>query len=143
MTLLSIARPRMMSYPQRGYQHANATNGYLANKNSKEDLPPVNIIEEANQYLIQLAAPGFSKEDINLTVDRDTLTIEAETKESQNDASYLTCEFDVKGFSRKFTLGKSVDTAKIEASYTNGVLTVRLAKREEAIEKPARSISVS
>lgn len=147
MTLLSISRPSAMrqSNPRDDYNrfmrsYTNAANDYVRlNMNH----PAVNIIEEQKNFILQLAAPGFSKDEIEVNVDKDVLTISAKLNDIKDDESrYLTKEFSKQEFKRNFTLGKSIDSSKIEANYKDGVLTLRIAKREEAIEKPSRKISV-
>lgn len=90
-----------------------------------------------------MAVPGYSKNDFSINIDKDVLTISANVENGREDVSYLVNEFAKTSFERRFNLGKSIDTSKIEASYKEGILEVTLTKREEAMEKPPRSISVS
>ena len=83
----------------------------------------------------------MTREDIDVTVDKGTLTIKGEKKFSSDvkEEQFHRIERRYGTFSRSFSLPQTVDTAKVGAEYTNGVLTVRLPLREEA--KP-RSIKV-
>ena len=147
MTLLSISRPRALSPMANRNEYGDFIKGFARMANRYADdcqrVPSVNIVEEPKNYLIQMAVPGYSKDDFSLNIAKDTLTISATIKEKEKEENYLVNEFYRCSFERSFTLGKSVDTTKIEAIYREGILTVRLNKREESIEKPPRSISVS
>jgi HSP20 family protein len=148
MTLLSITRPRALSSVnnRRDYNQFNNgfANAYNMQARDSYDLPAVNIIEEAKQFRIQLVAPGFSKSDFSINVEKEQLIISGEpTNELADGVTYLLNEFSKAPFKRVFTMGKSVDSSKIEASFDNGILNVTLSKKEEAIEKPPRTIAVS
>ncbi len=97
-------------------------------------VPAVNIAESEGHYHIELAAPGLKKEDFKLDLDRNVLTISAEktTEQENNGKQYNKREYSYTSFVRSFTLPDSVDDAKIEASYTDGVLKINVAKKEEA-----------
>jgi HSP20 family protein len=148
MTLLSIARPSALSSVNNRREYSEVLNGF-ANAfdryaRDSRDIPPVNIIEEPKQFRIQLVAPGFSKNDFKINVEKDQLIISGEpTGETTNEVNYLLNEFSKTQFKRVFTMGKYVDSSKIDASYSNGILNVTLSKKEEAIDKPPRTIAVS
>jgi HSP20 family protein len=116
------------------------------NNNARErsNFPAVNIIEEPKSFQLQLAVPGYSKQDFSINIEKNMLIISANLNENESkEENFIAKEFSKSSFSRTFTLGKSIDTSNIEASYKDGVLNVTLSKKEEAIEKPPRSISVS
>ena len=94
--------------------------------------PPVNIVEKADHYHLQLAAPGFDKGDFNIKLEGETLTISAEKKEDTKSETdkVIRNEFNAKTFKRSFTLDEKIDATNIEASYINGVLTLNLPKKE-------------
>lgn len=147
MTLLSISRPRALSNFNRNENYNSFMRGFsnAANNYVRESMtqPAVNIIEEPNNFILQLAAPGFSKKEIDVQVEKDLLTISASPEENGNNENhFIVKEFSKIPFKRTFTLGKSVDSSRIEANYNDGLLTLRIAKKEDAIEKPARKISV-
>jgi HSP20 family protein len=110
-------------------------------------LPAVNIEEKEDKYSLEMAAPGKSKKDFNIELDNELLTISSETKEektSDDEARHFTRrEFSYESFKRSFTLPETIDTAKIKATYKNGVLTLDLPKREEAKTQPKRMIDIS
>jgi HSP20 family protein len=97
-------------------------------------VPAVNISETEGHYHIELAAPGLKKEDFKLNLDRNMLTISAEKQmeQTENDKKYNKREYSYTSFVRSFTLPDSADDAHIEAEYTDGVLKINVAKKEEA-----------
>jgi HSP20 family protein len=133
--------PRSNEFYNYLNQFARTENNYTR---EKTNFPAVNIIEEPKSFQLQLAAPGYTKQDFSLNIEKNMLTISANLNEEElKEVNFITKEFSKSSFSRTFTLGKSVDTSNIEASYKDGVLNVTLSKNEEAIEKPPRSINVS
>lgn len=125
----------------------NEGNQHFFNQNSVA-VPAVNIKENDDSYAIELAAPGMAKSDFKVEVDRDQLIISAEKRsESEtNDeqANYQRREFSYQSFRRSFTLPQDVvDTDKINAQYTDGILSLNIPKREEALPKPAKLIEIA
>lgn len=102
----------------------------------------VNIRENGEQYEMQLVAPGLKKEDFQINVDKNTLTISFEQKEEtqEKDEKWLRQEFRMKSFKRSFTLNDKIDVQAINATYDNGILRVSLPKKEK--EEP-KSLSIS
>jgi HSP20 family protein len=106
-------------------------------------VPPVDIYQsDDHQLVLKAELPDMAREDIELTIDNGTLTIRGdkrlngEVKEEQ----YHRIERRYGSFSRSFSLPQTVDPSKVDAQYTNGVLTIRLPMRDEA--KP-RQIKVN
>ena len=110
------------------------------------NLPAVNVQEDDNGFAVEVAAPGFEKNDFKVEIDQNTLTIAAdkETKnEDSTDAGYVKREFRSQAFRRSFRLPENtVDGDKIEARYEAGILHLTLPKREEVKPKPARMIEI-
>jgi len=106
-------------------------------------VPPVDIYQNGDhEVVIKAELPDMTREDIDITVDKGTLTIKGEKKfaaDGVKDDQFHRIERRYGAFSRSFSLPQTVDTSKVSAEYKNGVLTVRLPLREEA--KP-RSIKV-
>ena len=96
--------------------------------------PAVNIAETENDFQIELATPGLKKEDFKINLDKNVLTVSAEKKAEENTESkkFSKREYSYNSFTRSFTLPDSADHTKIEADYTDGVLKLTVAKREEA-----------
>jgi HSP20 family protein len=97
-------------------------------------VPAVNISETENNYHVELAAPGLKKEDFKLNLERNVLNIAVEQTASQEDnqKNYSKREYSYNAFVRSFTLPESADDSQINASYTDGILRIDIAKREEA-----------
>jgi HSP20 family protein len=101
-------------------------------------LPAVNIVHEKDYVLIQMAVPGMRKEDINVNLSNNILTIsgksESQIKQNNGD-NFSLREFNYNSFDRSFNLNDSdLDDQKIEANYKDGILSIRLEKKEEAKE---------
>ena len=110
----------------------------LYSEGSRAWVPPVDIYEGDNhEVVIKAELPDVKKDDIRVTFENDVLTIAGERKQEasvQRD-SFSRVERRFGSFSRSFTLPTTVDAAGIAASYNDGVLTVRLPRREEAKPK--------
>ncbi len=106
--------------------------------------PAVNIRETDNSFVLELAAPGYKKDDFNVNVENDLLTIstEQENKVEENEKGYTRKEFSYSSFSRSFTLPESVNADNIKGVYSNGILTVELPKKPEA-KRVKKSVKVS
>ncbi len=107
--------------------------------------PSVNIVENEDNFTVEVAAPGLDKKDFNVTVEDDILTISAERKDESEDKSgtFTRREFNYTSFSRSFHLPETCDSEKINAHYKDGMLMLEIPKREEAKKKPAKSIKIS
>ena len=98
----------------------------------------VDLSEHDGSYAIKADIPGVKKEDINVDVDGNVVTISAEVKkasEDKKDGRVLRSERQVGYASRTFTLAASVDESKAEAKYENGVLELRLPKKDASGNK--------
>jgi HSP20 family protein len=107
-------------------------------------VPAVNIVEKQDHYEISLAAPGMKKDDFNIDVEGNLLTISAETEQrrQEKDDRHTRQEFNYTSFSRAFTMPDGVVRDKIDASYENGLLRLLLPKTEEAKKTAAKHIAV-
>ncbi len=103
---------------------------------------PANIYDQDNAFVIEMSVPGFTKEDIKINLEQQTLNISAELKqnEEQRDEKYLRKEFSLNNLNRSFLLPKTVDVEKISADYQNGILKVTMPRREDAVIKKEISI---
>jgi HSP20 family protein len=104
---------------------------------------PVNIKETENDYVLEVVAPGFQKDDFKINLDNNTLTISADKKEEteNNNENFIRKEFKQQSFSRSFTIDEKTDAENISAKYVNGVLTLNLAKKQE-VKPPVKEISI-
>jgi HSP20 family protein len=106
--------------------------------------PAVNVTEDEKGYRIEVAAPGVSRNDFNIEVEKEVLTISTEKKEDKKDQkpNYLRREFNFQTFKRSFQLPETVDQESIQANHEAGILSVNLPKREEVLEKAPKQIEV-
>ncbi|SFO00258.1 HSP20 family protein [Bizionia echini] len=118
---------------------------FTSNFNSGMSLPKVNIKENADAFEVEMAVPGLKKSDFKIDVDNKVLSISTETKEDNKheEPNYTRREFGYASFKRTFTLPESVDDEKINANYNDGILSILLPKKEEAKQKPSRTIEIS
>ncbi len=99
--------------------------------------PVIDVKETEKNFLINAELPGLSKDDFKLTVENNSLTLEGEKKvekEEKSDNPYRT-ERSYGAFKRVFRLTDSVDSKKIAADYTNGILSITVPKSEKAKPK--------
>ena len=99
--------------------------------------PAIDVFEKDDSFVVKAEIPGMKEEDIDISVSGDTLTIKGERKaESEvKEEDYHYCERCYGSFSRSISIPSSVDAAKIEASYNNGILEVTLPKAPEVKPK--------
>jgi len=93
---------------------------------------PVNIKETDKAYQLDVIAPGLKKEDFNITVEKDVLSVSFEKKEDKNESTdkFIRNEYQFRSFKRSFTLTEKIDAAGISAGYTDGILSITLPKAE-------------
>lgn len=108
-------------------------------------IPAVNIRENEDAFMLDMAAPGMKKEDFKINLDNNVLSISSEQQQQHEEEKekWTRREFAYSSFCRSFTLPKSIDMDKIKADYKNGILSVKLPKREEAKVALNREIAVS
>lgn len=102
-------------------------------------VPPVNIIENEDDYLLFLAVPGMKKENFEIALDGLQLTISAQQEENRGETEdrFTRREFNFYSFSRSFTLPEDVKPEYIEAKYEDGLLKVVLPRKEEVKQTTA------
>lgn len=109
-------------------------------------IPAVNIRESEENFVVEVAAPGKAKEDFNIELDNDVLTISSEEKNEnevkEDHGRFTRKEFSYRNFKRAFSLPETVESQKISASYKDGVLSITLPKKEEARVQAKRMIEI-
>ncbi len=99
-------------------------------------IPKVNIKENFTTFIVEIAAPGLKKEDFAIEIEKLVLKVSSnftpkrETTGTDNDTQFTRKEFNYASFTRSFTLPKKVKVEGIDATYTDGVLTISLPKKE-------------
>lgn len=97
--------------------------------------PTANILREDAAYVIQLAVPGLSKEDIKIEIHNDELVITAMEVKKEGQPNFVRREFDYNGFKRTFRLHKNANTEALSASFHQGILTIVVPDREPETRK--------
>ena len=107
-------------------------------------MPAVNVKEHEKDFEIEFAAPGFNKKDFEVTIEEDVLHVqgEKELEDEDKDDDYSRKEFSYKSFKRSMMLPTSVDLDQdVKAAYKNGILKVKLLKKEEVVmQEPAKKV---
>lgn len=101
--------------------------------------PSVNVIENENNFQMELAAPGLEKSDFKIEIENDHLVISVEKKDEKEETvkgKYTRREFNYSAFKRSFYLDEKINREGIAAAYENGVLRITLPKKEETWKKP-------
>ncbi len=107
-------------------------------------VPAVNIKETDKAFVIEMAAPGLKKDDFQIDLDKNVLTISYQKKDEKEEenANYTKREFFFSEFKRSFTLPDIADVEKIKASYKDGILEITIEKKDEAKVKPKKKIEI-
>ena len=109
--------------------------------------PAINIVETEKEYEVQIAAPGITKDDFDITVDKENhlvVTVEHKQEEGEKDKKgrYLRREFSYSQFQQTLILPDNVNTDAIEAHQNNGVLTVMIPKKQTPMMAEKKKIMV-
>lgn len=110
--------------------------------------PAINVSESENEYKVEVAAPGMTKEDFNIRIDEENNLVismekKSESKEEKKDRKYLRREFSYSKFEQTMILPDDVDKEKIGAVVENGVLDITLPKlTKEDLPKLSRNIEI-
>ena len=107
-------------------------------------VPAVNIGEDNDNYFVEIAAPGYSKEDFKVEMVDHMLSISAERQkeESEEQKNYSRKEFTYGSFKRTLSMPETVNEEDIHAKYQDGVLKLTLPKKEESKAKPPKEIDI-
>ena len=112
----------------------------FAEPNGKDQLtagsfvPPVDVYEDEHNLVLKLEVPGVEENDLNVSVENSTLTIQGERKfeKEEKEENFHRIERRYGSFLRTFKLPNTVDAEKVDANYEKGILKITLAKRAEA-----------
>lgn len=97
-------------------------------------VPPVDIYSDEQSLILKLEVPGVNEQDLNVSVENNTLTIQGERKfeKEEKEENFHRIERRYGSFSRTFKLPSTIDADKVEASYDKGILKITLGKKAEA-----------
>jgi HSP20 family protein len=151
MTLLRTYRPARRN-PELGFNSASELFNRFFNDETSDcnqffAVPPANIIEGKEDYKIEIAIPGHEKSDFDIELNENLLTISLDKEEDQKAQDeeknpYVMREFNFNQFKRSFKISENIDKEKIEATYKNGVLELRLPIKEDVLKNTNRSIEI-
>jgi HSP20 family protein len=108
------------------------------------DIPKANVVEGKDNFKLELSVPGFTKEQIGIQFQDNLLIVKgsADVKPDEEE-KYLTREFGLKSFIRRFSIPKTVEPDTISASFSNGILTIMVPKTQEVKEKEPKNILIN
>ena len=124
-----------LQFAFRPFLHSLA-NEVFERQSSETELtykPAANVSEDENKYSIELALPGFSKEEVSIKFEEEILTVTAgrQPKEDVKGPKYTWNEFGFKSkYERSFQLPETIDADNISATFENGILNISLPKKE-------------
>lgn len=138
MNLVRFNHPGFTNF----FDNLDRTRHELFNE-SKGNVPSVNIIDNDNGFVIEFAAPGVKKDEFNINLENNVLSVSREVKEEKEEKNdnYTRREFLYGNFCRSFTLPKNVKVDDIKADYNEGILSISLPKKEET--KLSKEIKIS
>ena len=98
-------------------------------------MPAVEIFESPKTVTLRVEMPGVGKENFDIGIDSDELTIKGKRSPVDSGLKLIHSESDTSDYSRTFTLGDSLDTSNVEANVENGILTLMFPKKPEILPK--------
>ena len=111
-----------------------------------KNLPAMNVKDNADSYEVELAVPGFTKDEIDVTMENDVLSISAQKSEEdvEEKDNYTRKEFSYNSFERRLQIPPAVNTEQeVKASYSDGILKLTLQKEEPVEIPPKRKIEIA
>jgi len=150
MTLVKWRRPLDNGLANRNAMYNSPLSG-LFNNIWRDDfltneyaqfVPAVNLSEEDGQYVVELSAPGFDKNDFKIEVNESILTVSGKHETEVKEKNFTRKEFNYGSFQRSFSLPQEINEEAIDAKYENGILKIALPKKEE-VKKATKEIKIS
>ena len=148
MTLVKFKKQHRLPWYDNMFTDLLGTDRLLTNDFFMENkwIPAMNIKENDENFEIEVAAPGFNKEDFEIVYENGAIRISVEHKEEieEEEENFTKREFNYQSFTRSFTLPENVnEDEKIDATYKHGILKLVLAKLKESEVHHKRIIEVS
>lgn len=133
MSLVKMNR-RKFPWLNDGFTSLFDTNDFLSDDFfiQEKNVPAMNVKENKNNFEVELALPGFSKNEIEVILEDDLLKVRAQKSNEKEvvEENYTRKEFSYNEFERKFKLPATVDSKeKVKAHYENGILNLNLVKK--------------
>ncbi|HKC67889.1 MAG TPA: Hsp20/alpha crystallin family protein [Bacteroidia bacterium] len=152
MTLVKWKRPFDNGLSNRAVMYNSPLTGLLNNmwrdefstNEYAQFVPAVNLSENEGQYLVELSAPGFDKNDFKIEIKDGVLTVSGkhEGEKEVKEKNFTRKEFNYGSFQRSFSLPQEVNEEAVDAKYENGILKIALPKKEE-VKKSTKEIKIS
>jgi HSP20 family protein len=141
MSIIRFSRPNALADVFQNFFDNDVVDFF----NRKGMDPLANILEHPDSFELDIAAPGLKKDDFQIHLENNVLTISSEIRDEKEEEAknYTRKEFHYSSFSRSFTLPRTVDLDKIKADYENGILKVLLPKKEDARLDIKKEIKIS
>ena len=115
----------------------------LFGSNIYNDIPPYNIVDNDNEFLIEFSVPGFDKKDFLLEVEENNLKVsKLSSKNNKPENNFFKRQFNYSQFEKNFTIPEEVIIEKINSKYENGILKIFLPKIKEFKQTKIKSIQV-
>jgi HSP20 family protein len=136
---------------EEGFQRSSRFDDLLATgqpsfPNTGVSTPAVNIIETPEEFRLEMVAPGMKKESFKIEVKDAVLTIAYDHDDNRfgerQHWKYRAREYNYHSFTRSFGMPDTLQTDNIEATYSDGILNIRLPKKDQAKAKPSRRIDI-
>jgi len=126
------------------FRHMPQVHDHLKRQSNCQNHVAANIIDDENGIDINLAIPGMKKSEIDIYVKDDVLFIEAKSQKQKNKSQeYKLKQFDFSNFKKRFQLSDIIDTEKIDATYEEGILSIKLSKKSEKETQKKKKIVIS
>ena len=141
MNLLKFSKP--LNYLSFSESAINQLLGDLEKENCFA-IPLANVSETKEGFKIELSVAGFSKDQIGIQYQDNLLLVKGTSEDKPNENErYLSREFGLKSFIRRFSIPRTVDSELIYALFTDGILTIMIPKKEEVKEKEPKDIIIN
>lgn len=143
MTLVNYNQKTRNSAPYLNNVLESLFNDVEIKGSTKDKIPAANISESDKGFSIDLAAPGLKKEDFQIKLKKDVLTISVDAKqeEKKEDQTFSRREFSFSSFSRSFNLPENADIEHISAGYKDGILKINISKQDEKLLQKEIAVS--
>lgn len=124
------------------FRHVPKAHNHMKREVCRQAYVPSNILKEENAFKIQLAVPGLKKEDFDISVVEDLLTIKVKLDKKEENKNYRLKQFDYSHFEKRFELGEDIDKTNMEAGYENGILSIRLMLKDKKESEIIKNIEI-
>lgn len=148
--MTTLVKPKKGRYPWLGGEFSNFFGETWMHVNDRFwhknviDTPAINVREIDDYYLVELAAPGLTKKDFEITIDNGYLKIFVEKTSEMEDENndFTRKEFNYNSFERTLLLPEDIIEEEVKAKYENGILKFKLLKKEMLKEIPSKKIEI-